>query len=77
MFLERYYEIDNERINCIIDRDTYSPIKIDHFIKAELIRKTYLFYVSKNQFLYIPIDAFKNDADRVWFEKEILTRIKK
>jgi hypothetical protein len=76
LFLERYYEIDNEKINGIIDHDTYSPIKIEHFIKVDMIRNTYLLYVSKNQFLYIPIHAFESDSDRVWFEKEFLPRIK-
>jgi len=76
MFLERYYEIDNERINGIIDHDTYSPIKIDHFIKVDMIRNTYLLYVSKNQFLYIPIDAFENDTDREWFEKRYYQELK-
>jgi predicted membrane protein len=77
LLLERYYEIDNEKINGVIDRDTYSPIKLDHFIKVDWIRNTYLLYVSKNQFIYIPVDAFESDPDREWFEKEILTRIKK
>lgn len=30
LLLERYYEIDNEKINGIIDKDTYSPIKLEH-----------------------------------------------
>jgi hypothetical protein len=77
LFLERYYEIDNERINGIIDQDTYSPIKLEHFIKVDLIRRTYLLYVSKNQFIYIPIESFKTEEDRNWFENEILTKIKK
>ena len=77
LLLERYYEIDNEKINGIIDKDTYSPIKLEHFIKADLIRETYLLYIAKNQFIYIPIDSFENDSDRLWFESEIIKKIKK
>lgn len=77
LLLERYYEIDNEKINGIIDQDTYSPIKLEHFIKVDLIRKTYLLYIAKNQFIYIPMDSFQNDSDRKWFENEIVNRIKK
>lgn len=77
LLLERYYEIDNEKINGIIDQDTYSPIKLDHFIKVDLIRKTYLLYIAKAQFIYIPIDSFESDSDREWFENEIIKRIKK
>lgn len=77
LLLERYYEIDNEKINGIIDQDTYSPIKLEHFIKVDLIRKTYLLYIAKNQFVYIPIDSFESDLDRQWFENEIIKKIKK
>lgn len=77
LLLERYYEIDTEKINGILDKDTYSPIKIEHFIKADLIRKIYLLYIAKNQFIYIPIDSFENDSDREWFENEIIKKIKK
>ena len=77
LLLERYYEIDNEKINGIIDQDTYSPIKLEHFIKVDLIRKTYLLYIAKNQFVYIPIDSFESDSDRQWFENEIIKKIKK
>lgn len=77
LLLERYYEIDSEKINGIIDQDTYSPIKLEHFIKVDLIRKTYLLYIAKAQFIYIPIDSFENDSDKEWFENEIIKRIKK
>jgi hypothetical protein len=77
LLLERYYEIDSEKINGIIDKDTYSPIKLEHFIKADLIKKVYLLYIAKNQFIYIPIDSFENDSDREWFENEIIKKIKK
>ena len=77
LLLERYYEIDNEKINGIIDEDTYSPIKLEHFIKVDKIKETYLLFIAKNQFIYIPINSFKNNSDREWFEKEIIKRIKK
>jgi len=77
MFLERYYEIDNEKINGIIDQDTYSPVKLDYFIKVDFIRKTYLLYIAKNQFIYIPANSFESDADREWFDNEIVKKIKK
>lgn len=77
LLLERYCEIDADKINGIIDKDTYSPIKLGHFIKADLIRKIYLLYIAKNQFIYIPIYSFENDSDREWFENEIIKKIKK
>ena len=77
MFLERHFEIDNEKINGIIDQGTYSPIKLEYFIKVDFIRKTYLLYNAKNQFIYIPVDSFESDSDREWFDNEIIKKIKK
>lgn len=74
---ERYYEIDSEKINGIIDADTYSPIKLEHFIRKDVIRNTYLLYVAQNQFVYIPFDSFESDSDRIWFEDEIIKKIKR
>lgn len=75
--LERYYEIDSDKINGIIDNDTYSPINIEHIIKVDIVLKNYLLYISKDQFIYIPIDSFENDSDRQWFENEVIKKIKK
>jgi len=77
LLLERHYEIDSDKINGIIDEETYSPIKLDHFIKVDLIRNTYLLYVAKNQFIYIPIDSFETEIDKKWFKEEIIEKIKK
>jgi uncharacterized membrane protein YqjE len=74
---ERHYEIDQDKINGILDEDTHSTVKIEHFIKVEFIYNTYLLLIAKNQFLYIPIDAFESEDDRRWFESEILSKIKK
>lgn len=77
LLLGRHYEIDNEKIAGIIDSDTYSPIKLEHFIKVEMIRKTYLLFIAKSQFIYIPSDSFETNEDREWFESEIVKKIKK
>ena len=75
--LERYYEIEKGKINGVIDDDTSSPIQIGHFIKVDLIKSTYLLFIAKNQFIYIPIDSFQSENDLNWFRNEILTQIKK
>lgn len=75
--LERYYEIEKDKINGVIDDDTSSPVKIDHFIKIELIKNTYLLFLAQNQFIYIPIDSFQSEDDLNWFRNEVLTQIKK
>ena len=75
-FLERHYEIDNEKINGIIDQDTFSTQKIELFIKAEFIQKTYLLFFSTSQFMYIPVSSFESESDREWFDNEIVKKIK-
>jgi len=73
----RFYEIDNNKISGIIDEDTHSTTKLEHFIKAEFIRNTYLLFIAKNHVIYIPADSFESDDDRKWFESEIINKIKK
>lgn len=75
--LERYYEMDKNKITAIIDDDINSPMKMEYFIRVYLIKNTYLLYIAKNQFIYIPIDSFKSESDLNWFKNEILPQIKK
>jgi len=75
LLLERHYEINGNNINVVIDEETYSPIKLSHFIKVELIKNVYLLYISKEQFVYIPIDSFETEADKKWFIEEIINKI--
>lgn len=74
---ERFYEMENDKIHEILDEDTHSTIRLDHFIKVEFIRNTYLLFIAKNQFVYIPVDSFESDEDRNWFDAEIISKIKK
>jgi hypothetical protein len=74
---ERFYEIENDKIHEILDEDTHSTIRLDHFIKVDFIRNTYLLFIAKNQFIYIPVTSFETDEDRNWFDAEIISKIKK
>ncbi len=73
--IERYYEIFDDKINVIMDEDASSSIKINHFIKVVVIRQTYLLFISKNQYIYIPFSLFKSNEDREWFESEFVKNI--
>ncbi|MGH1364563.1 MAG: YcxB family protein [Calditrichia bacterium] len=75
MLLERYYEISTDKINYIIDQETQSTIKLEHFVKVQFTQDIYQLYLTKHQFLYIPTDLFKSASDRQWFEKEIVSRV--
>jgi len=36
-----------------------------------------LLYVARNEYIYLPINAFESLDDIDWFEKEIVSQIKK
>jgi hypothetical protein len=79
-FLERYYTIDENKIVGFLSDGTESIIKSEHFIKFLEVKESFLIYISKNQFLYFPKNAFKTIEDEKYFRKTILEpllRIKK
>lgn len=74
--LEREYEISNDKIIGTLSDGTSSTILIEHFVKVLKLKTSFLLYISKTQFIYIPKDAFKTEADKIWFEQEIISKIK-
>ena len=74
--VERYYEIDNDAITGIVDNNAPSSIKLEYIIKFDTIKQYYLLYISKHQFLCIPIDSFKSNTDKEYFENEIIKKFK-
>jgi hypothetical protein len=76
MLLECYYEIDEEEFRTYTSEGSTSSIKLTSFIKAINLQKYYLLYISKAQFIVVTKDCFESRADRDWFEKQILHKIK-
>jgi len=74
--LSRYYEIDADRIVETMEDGTSSIIKNERFIKVMKTSVYYLLYVARNEYVYLPVDAFESLADREWFENEIINKIK-
>ena len=75
-FLERNYEIYDDKIVGNLSDGTSNEILITHFIKVIRLKKCFLLYLSKNQFLYFPQDSFKSRSDKNWFEQKIVSQIK-
>lgn len=75
--LERFFEIDENKFIVFLGDGTESTIKIEHFIRVVELKNIFLLYISKNQFIFIPKGSFKSNQDRVWFEQNIILRIKK
>lgn len=74
--LDRYYEIDGEKLVGILDDGSSSVIMNTHFIKVVQTKHHYLLYISKAQFIYIPVSAFQHKSDREWFNENVVQRIK-
>jgi hypothetical protein len=75
--LARYYEIDTAQIVELMEDGTSSTIRTERFIKVMKTKRYYLLYVARNEYIYLPINAFESLADQEWFEEEIVTKIKK
>ena len=75
--LPRTFEINQDQIVEWMDDETSSTIKMERFIKVMKTGKCYLLFIAKNEYIYLPFTAFESEADREWFENEIVARIKK
>ena len=75
--LPRYFAIDNEQITEHMNDGTSSIIKIDRIIRVMQVRKSYLLFVARNEYIYLPFDAFESPEDLEWFENEVIRKIKK
>lgn len=75
-FLERNYEITEDKIIGNLSDGTSNEILIVHLTKAIKLKRCFLLYLSKNQFLYFPKDSFKSESDKNWFEQKIVSQIK-
>lgn len=74
--LPRFFEISSEQITEWIDDGTLSTIKTERIIRVMRTGKCYLLFVAKNEYVYLPFNAFETEADRQWFEHEFLKKIK-
>lgn len=74
--LERNFEITENKIIGNLSDGTVSEILVEHFVKTIEFKKSYLLYLSKIQFIYIPKDSFKNANEENWFKQNIISKIK-
>jgi hypothetical protein len=75
--MARHYEISTDEVVEWMEDGTSSTIKTGRFIKALKTSSYYLLYVAKNEYIYLPINAFQCLADLEWFENEVVKKIKK
>lgn len=75
-FLERYYTINEEEFIGYLNDGNHNTLKNEYFIRYLKLYNSYLLYISKSQFIYIPETSFKNSNDLNWFKNNILSKIK-
>jgi hypothetical protein len=74
---ERRYEIAIDKIVGITSDGTSTSIEIQSIISLAKTSKYYLLYTSTTQFICIPFSSFKSSEDNEWFEKEVVSKVKK
>jgi hypothetical protein len=74
---ERNYEIDIDKIIGVTADGISEPMEIQSFISVLKTKKYFLLYTTTTQFICLPISSFKSNEDMDWFEKEIVSKIKK
>jgi len=77
VYLPRYFEIDNSNLIAYGADVFETKLSLSGIIKYIKLNNCYMLYMSKNQHIYLPKDAFKTYQDREWFEQAILSKIKK
>lgn len=75
--LPRFFEITSEQIVEWMDDGTSSTIKTERIIRVMRTGKCYLLFIAKNEYIYLPFDAFESPEDLELFENEVIRKIKK
>lgn len=73
---ERYYEIDPDKIVGITEGGTKILVENRLFISVLKVRKYYLLYTTRVEFIVLPISSFKSLEDKTWFEKVVIAKIR-
>ncbi|WP_109830536.1 hypothetical protein [Reichenbachiella versicolor] len=71
---ERIYCVNDSLITGKTDENNFSTVEKNNLIKSEIILGTYLLYITKNQFFYLPFSSFQSEEDRIWFENNYISR---
>ncbi len=73
-FKERYYKIDGSTMYCETKDNETGNVNLDTVVKVMKRKNYYLVYLSKVQFFYIPVKAFKSQEDAEMFNQLLKDR---
>jgi len=76
-FIERQYEIFDDKIVSYVGENSESTIAIENFVKTFELNDVYLLYISKNSSVYFPKRIFQSKEDENWFRENIFLPVKR
>ncbi|MDP2940897.1 MAG: hypothetical protein Q8N85_01380 [Candidatus Omnitrophota bacterium] len=63
-FASRYYEINDEFIIGYLKDGSIDKINLSNIVKAMKMPKYYLLYISRTNFVYLPLECLQSEEDR-------------
>lgn len=75
-FKTHYHIITKSSFSTYMEDGSQSTVQLTAFVKVDKVNTTYLLYLSKSQFVFIPETAFKSESDRIWFHRNIYNSLK-
>jgi hypothetical protein len=73
-FKERVFEINSQTIDIVFKEGTTSTIQIGKIARVVKNSKCYLLFLTKKQFIYVPLSAFKTPGDINGFDSILKAR---
>ena len=73
---ERFFEISKDSLTGKLNDGSEDVIKKENFIRTLELKKYYLLYISKSQFIFIPKEVFMDQKDKDWFIREYIKQIR-
>jgi hypothetical protein len=67
----RHFEINTDQIVEYVEDGTSNKYSTEQFLKVMKTGRYYLLFVARNEFLYLPVSAFRSPEDREWFENVV------
>lgn len=72
----RSYTIGDTQITAHLAGGEEEVFDLAHIHRVNKTRHYYLLFTTPIEFIYLPYDAFRSEADREWFEQHIVRRAK-
>lgn len=72
----RSYTIGEAQITAHLPGGQQETFDLAHIHRVNRAARYYLLFTTPVEFIYLPYEAFRSEADREWFERNIVSRAK-